>query len=345
MAYLRTFLLAAVVPLTLAACGGGGGGGEPTPVGTHYHYVANKIYVPTNNTEARSYGLDLDGNGTVDNQLGMVLGTLSGMGFDIQGTIDKSVAEGDIDLLADFQTQDFMNTAAAGVQVFLGDNAQPAACNSGEMYTCDTSTPPVCSGCGHQLSGSASFGISADSPTNTALSGPIVNGTFKGGPGDLGLAIAIGGTTPVHLDLIGARASGSGITATAIGTATTGGIVFGGAVTQDDLNNNVIPAIQMELGPLIQRDCCGLSTSPGGTTCDPSANPSCGCTDGSTGKTILGLFDTNPKDCTVSVMEIQTNTLIQSLLAPDVTIEGKMALSLGIKATAVNATYTVTGEM
>ena len=33
-----------------------------------------------------------------------------------------------------------------------------------------------------------------------------------------------------------------------------------------------------------------------------------------------------------------------SLLAPDVTINGKMALSLGIKATAVKATYTVAGQ-
>jgi hypothetical protein len=33
-----------------------------------------------------------------------------------------------------------------------------------------------------------------------------------------------------------------------------------------------------------------------------------------------------------------------SLLAPDVTVDGKMALSLGIKALAEKATFTVTGE-
>ena len=33
-----------------------------------------------------------------------------------------------------------------------------------------------------------------------------------------------------------------------------------------------------------------------------------------------------------------------SLLSPDVTIDGKMALSLGIKATAVKAVFTPAGQ-
>jgi len=63
--------------------------------------------------------------------------------------------------------------------------------------------------------------------------------------------------------------------------------------------------------------------------------PNCGCTADGTGKKVLDLFDGGlagtQKDCMVSVEEIKGNSLIQSLLAPDVTIDGKMALSLGIK--------------
>src|SRR5678815_3449996 len=99
---------AALVPSLLAACGGDDEG-NVVPEGEHYHYVANKVFVPTTNTQAREYGLDLNKDGTVDNQLGMVLSTLGSMGFDIQTTIDKAVAEGNIILLADFQTKDFMN--------------------------------------------------------------------------------------------------------------------------------------------------------------------------------------------------------------------------------------------
>jgi hypothetical protein len=325
MAFHRLSLLAAFLPMSLVACG------SPdtiVPEGTHYHYVVDKTLVPTNNNQAREYGLDLNGDGTVDNQLGMVLGTLAGMGFDIQGTLDKSVNEGSIILLFDLQTKSFTSTAAAGISLQLGDNPVPPACNGSADTTCR-----------HHLDGHGMFSIAPDSPQDIALAGKIIGGTFTGGPGNITLQIALGGTTAITLDLIGARAKASGLSETNIGSATSGGAVLAGALTQDDLNNKVIPAIQTQLVPIIQRDCCGLATSPGGATCNPTGTPPCGCTDSSTGKTILGLFDTMPKDCTVTTTEISNNTLIQSLLAPDVTIDGKMALSLGVKATAVGATF------
>jgi hypothetical protein len=354
----RPSLIAALIA-AVAACGGGSSG-PIVPEGQHYYYVANQVFVPTNNNQAREYGLDLDGNGTADNQLGMVLGTLSGMGFDIQGTIDKAILGGSIILLVDFQTKDFNNTSAAGLQVYLGTNPNPPACNTGEMVTC-TGTPEVCTGCGHHLTGSAMFTVAPNSPMNAALAGKIVNGTFNGGPGDLTLQIALGGTDAITLDLIGARAKASSISATAIGTgtgaSTSGGAILAGALTQDDLNNKVIPAIQTQLIPIIHRDCCGCTgvgvptadctaASPGGACPAAGTNPVCGCTSGSTGATILGLFDGDytgdpgPKDCAVSVDEIKMNSLIQSLLAPDVTIEGKQALSLGIKVTTVGGQFT-----
>ncbi|HEY5949149.1 MAG TPA: hypothetical protein VIV40_26835 [Kofleriaceae bacterium] len=328
MAFRPFLLAAAVLPMSLVACGGDDG--QPVPEGMHYHYVANKVFVPTSNTQAREYGLDLNADGTVDNQLGMVLSTLAGMGFDIQATIDTAVAEGSIILLADFQTKDFTNTTAAGIQVFLGDMPTPAACTGTESYD-----PATKMGCGHHLDGNGSFSIAANSPQNAALAGKIINGTFTGGSesSDLSLQIALGGTTAIKLDLIGARAKATGITETAIGTPTSGGVVFAGAVTKEDIDTKVIPAIQTQLVPIIARDCHDLT-----------APPACACDADSTGKTILGLFDTTPKDCAVTVEEIKNNSLIVSLLAPDVTINGKMALSLGIKATAVKGTYTIAGQ-
>jgi len=321
----RPFLLAAAC-MPLVACGGEDG--QPTPEGPHYHYVANQVFVPTTNTQAREYGLDLNGDKNPDNQLGMVLSTLAGMNFDIQGTIDAAVAEGDIILLVDVQTKDFTNTTAAGIQVFLGDMPNPAACPAGEMYNEMTKT-----GCKKHLDGNASFSIAANSPTNAALGGKIINGTFNGGPGNLSLQIALGGAMAIQLDLIGARVKASSLNETMIGSGTSGGVIFAGAITKDDIDNKVIPAIHGQLAPTIAEDC------PAG------APPTCNCMDPSTGKTILGLFDTNPKDCMVTVDEIKTNSLIVSLLAPDVTIEGKKALSIGIKATAVKGTYTVAGQM
>lgn len=322
---IRPFLLAAILPLSLVACGGDDGG-TVIPEGTHYQYVSKRAFVPTNNNQAREYGLDLNNDKTVDNQLGMVLGTLATMGFDIQGTIDEAVAEGSIILLVDFQTKDFTNTTAAGLKVLLGDNPMPAACNAGETY-CNTATPPVCTGCSHHLAGTGMFSVAPGSPDNAAVGGKIVNGTFNGGPGDISLQIALGGTDAIQLDLIGARAKATGISETGITS-----VILGGALTEEDLNTKVLPAIQAQIAPIIVEDCAMLTMPPG-----------CGCTAGSTGKTVLDLFDGGiqgtVKDCMVSVEEIKGNSLIQSLLAPDVTIDGRMALSLGIKVEAVKATY------
>jgi hypothetical protein len=327
MAFFRPLLLAAaLVPMSLVACGGGDE--VITPVGAHYHFVVNKAFVPTNNNESREYGLDLNNDGTPDNQLGMVLGTLAGMGFDIQATIDTAVLEGSIILLTDIQTSDatFMSNAATGMSVYLGSNPQPAACMTSETVVCTTATPAVCTGCGHHIAPTGGmFDVTANQ--DIALAGKIIGGTFTGGPGDLTIQIALGGTTAIQLNLIGARAKASGIS-----TAGITGLVLAGALSQDDINNKVIPAVVTQLAPTIARDCTMLTSPPG-----------CGCADGTTGKTIIGLFDTN-MDCMVTAAEVMSNSLIMSLLAPDVTINGTKALSLGIKVTTEQATYTVAGE-
>ncbi|MBA3456762.1 MAG: hypothetical protein H0T42_26975 [Deltaproteobacteria bacterium] len=323
MASIRPYLLAAL-SLTFVACSGDDGG-TVIPEGEHYQFVSKKAYVPTNNNQAREFGLDLNGDKTVDNQLGMVLGTLSTMGFDIQATINEAVAEGSIILLVDFQTPDptFTSSSASGLRVLLGDVPTPAACNLGETY-CNTATPPVCTGCQRHLNGMGSFTVAAGSPP--ALGGKIINGTFTGGPGDLSLQIALGGTDGIQLDLIGARAKASGISADGMTS-----VILAGALTEEDLNTKVIPAISTQIAPVIAEDCNAL-TSP----------PACGCMAGSTGKTVLDLFDGGDgtaKNCAVSVEEIKQNSLIQSLLAPDVTIDGRKALSLGIKVETVKATF------
>ncbi|MBS1121127.1 MAG: hypothetical protein H6Q90_3355 [Deltaproteobacteria bacterium] len=313
MVSLRPFLFALAIPVSLVACGGGGGDGIDPPTGPHSTSVAKTVLVPTNNNQARDFGLDLNDDKTVDNQLGMVLGTLAGQGFEIQKGIDEAVSSGSIILIVDFQAPNFDSTTAAGLQIKLGDMPMPAACTD----------PADLTTCGKHLDGSGSFAIAAGSPDNAAIGGKIAGGVFTGGPGDLSLQIVLGGAAPIQLDLIGARAKGTGITATGFSE-----LILAGALTQDNLDTKVIPAVHAQLGPLITRDCPTGMAPP-----DP-----CGCAANSTGKTIIGLFDTNPKDCMVTIEEIKTNSLIQSLLAPDVTIDGMQALSVGIKVTTTGAT-------
>jgi len=320
---IRSFLFAALLPVSLFACGGGGGD-VIVPTGMHTHYVVNKVQVPTNNTQSRDFGLDLNGDKTVDNQLGMVLGTLAGQGIDVQTSVDTAVAKGSIILLADVQTADFTSSSAAGFSLYLGDNAMPAPCTS--------TTDMVC---GNHLKGTGSFGIATDSPTDATLPGKIIGGTFTTStPGNITLKIALGGGAPISLALIGARIQASGMSATGITSA-----ILAGAITKDDLDNHVLPAVHDQvIAPILLKDC------PGATASGPNGPPGCNCTSGSGGKQVIALLDTMPADCTITLDEIKNNGLFSSLLAPDVTIDGMPALSLGLKATAVPGMFTVAGQ-
>ncbi|MCX5740908.1 MAG: hypothetical protein NT062_00240 [Proteobacteria bacterium] len=315
----RILVAAALLPITLVTACSDDGGGSVTPTGDFYHYVVNKAFIPQSSTEARMFGLDVDGMEGVDNQLGMVLATLKQY-FDIQKSIDEAVNAGDINLLVSLQTPSFTAAGGAGVAVLLGDptTVMPAPCTD----------PTMPATCGKHLDGNGMFTVKGD--VAAALTGKIVNGTFNGGPGNLTIAISLAGAN-VELNLIGARAQVSGMSDTAITSA-----IVAGAVSQDDLNTKVLPAIQSQLTPLIAASCNKLDM--------PTGTPACGCTDGSTGAQVVSLFDTTPKDCAITVSEIQNNGLIMSLLAPDVVVDGKMALSIGLKVSTVKGTFTVAGE-
>jgi hypothetical protein len=328
MVLTRSLLLAAAcaLPLSIVACGGSSSGDTPiVPEGTHYGYVVSKANVPVDNKTATSYGLDLGSSksgtldGTVDNHLGQVLGFLSTM-TDIQKAVTDAINAGSIILLVDFQTKDFMNSSAAGLSVKIGTMPVPAACTN----------PLDLTTCGKHLDGNASFSIDPKSPTDALVAGKIVNGTFNGGPGNIDLQIALGTTQPITLSLLNARAKATAITADGM-TAT-----IGGALPVNDLNTQVIPAIQVQVAGILDADC------------DPVANrvpPGCGCKTGSTG-TLLTLFDGDDgttKDCQISVAELAGNSTLKSLLGPDIcsttTCTAPDALSLGIQVQTVKAMF------
>jgi len=296
------------------------------PQAPHFGYVVSKAFIPGNLTQARDYGLDLGAprsgtpDGFVDNRLGEVLGTLGGMGFNIQGLVDTQVNQGSIILLVDFQTNDFMNANAVNLGVKFGANPIPAACNGAADTTC-----------GHHLTGTASFSIAADSPMDAPLTGTIVDGTFNGGPGKLSLQLTLGTTQPTTFSLRNARAKATAISDTGM-TAN-----IGGALSVTDVNAQVIPAIQVQVAGVLDRDCGSGTRAP----------PGCGCSTGSTSETLLNLFDGDlvgtVRDCQISVEEIAANAVMRSLLAPDIcsttTCTAPDALSFGIKVQTVKATF------
>ncbi|HEY5926935.1 MAG TPA: hypothetical protein VIV11_34850 [Kofleriaceae bacterium] len=325
-----------------AACGDDGGGGtsthkdaavdSPRPIDAavdapldapkvymdamwpmaHHHYVLDRVLLPNTNTQARAYGLDLNGDMTVDNQLGMVFSTLAGMGFDNQTPMTQAIDKGTAIMLADINADALSTAPFAAFTIYQGANPMPPACSSPSDIVCRK-----------HLTGSGSFSLKANAPVDPALQGSISGtGTLVAGPGHLTIQVSMLGSVPATVTLIGARVE-------LMPTATSFMGKLGGGVSMSDINTKVLPAMRDGVAIAVARDCTMLMSPP-----------ACGCAADTTGKTMLGLFDTTPKDCMVTLAEIQNNSLIQALFAPDVTLENQMALSLGVSVGAVKGMFT-----
>jgi hypothetical protein len=290
----------------------------PPPPAGHHHYVADHEHVPTSTMQARQFALDLGASttnapdGTVDNQLGNVLSALQGQGFDVAGATDRAVDTGAMIILLDYRAADLAATLDAGLALDDGADPIPAACAS-----------PSDTVCRHHLAGTGSFTVSATGPE---VGGSVVGGKLTAGPGPLHLQTAAFGT-PIGLDLANARVVLTMATDTTVGSA-----IVAGGVTQSDLNTKIFPSLQQQQMAAVAHDC---------TDTNPADN--CGCASGSPGATAIGLFDTTPKDCMISVDEVKNNTLIKSLFAPDIcsaaTCIKPDLLSFGVQLTAVHADF------
>src|SRR5690349_14326632 len=132
----RSFVcIVGALSLGLIACGGGGdddGGTTIDPAGTNHTYVASSLNLPEHAAEAMTLGLDIDNkaNDGVDNQLGMVLGSIGALApdLDLQASVDEQVDQGSIILLANVKAKDLASASGVGLYVYLGQNPTPAAC-------------------------------------------------------------------------------------------------------------------------------------------------------------------------------------------------------------------------
>lgn len=307
-----------MLPLGLAACGSDDEGeGEDGPVeGDHTQYVVATIDPRSTNR------LDVDGNGMSENKLGDLVAILDLANFMVQATLTEALQKGDVLLLADVQTTSFSASGTAGVSFYLGDSAtaMPTPCTDSTMI----------STCGKHLAGTGMFSIAASSPRDTLLKGKFAGGTFNAGPGKLAIQIALTGA-PLTVNLVGARAQLSSVTADGIGKG-----IVAGAITQTELDTNIFPAIQGQLREVLNRDC---GTLPG-----RAANlTTCSCTAASTGAEILrgtAKFDhAMPQDCDISIDEIKTHPLLITALKTDVMIDNQPALSVGLGFTGKKATF------
>jgi len=99
--------------------------------GTTHRYVIDGFVFPSNNTQAREMADDLDGDGYVDNQLGMVISTLRSQGL---GTahVDDMIASGALVSSIEIVADDLANDDSVSV-LYRGNDASSGVAVGGRM--------------------------------------------------------------------------------------------------------------------------------------------------------------------------------------------------------------------
>jgi hypothetical protein len=286
----------------------------------HQRFYLDTIKLPVMNTD---YAIDLNGDGTPENQLGNIVGALKLQGSDPQANLNAAIANGSDVLLLDETSSDptFTSDGCAGSNLYQGKTQVPLDWDAGaQNYLIDPKVNP---------------GL---------FTGPIAAGRFSSSPP----------TAPPDIQmLLALPISGKALTPVPVHaghlqyTDANGFVVLGqinGAILSTDVQSIIIPAIAAALEATVAANPNSQQSKQikvlfdlGDGNGHPCTNP-----DGTMGV---------PNDGVIAECEIASSSLIQSLLAPDVQLfqngvyqpnpanTKKDAVSVGLSFSAVPAHF------
>lgn len=285
--FASAFLAVAVFGLSaLAGCSSDGEDNVTTPdgggstSGTYNHFVNSSLKIGANATEATALAFaDLDGKPPAkDNALGIFLANLNGQ-LMLDMALATAVNDGTIVILHSVRADDIGNDSSASWQVWLGNpQASP------------------------KFDGSGQFTVASNAPRDAILSGAISGGKFTGQASQISLELSLVAGSPALRVKLNAVHLEANVTTS---TITNGRLA--GAISSQELNDNVVPALAGLLDARIGAD----------AGCRTNEND---CEAGN--KLIRMYFDISPKDGTISVAEIRNSPLLAAVFTPDVDVLG-----------------------
>jgi len=97
------------------------------PLPSALQSVVSQIQLPL----AGNVGMDLDGDGLIDNQIGRLLGELHGLlGLDLQATLDKQLAAGKAIVLYDLRARSLVDDSDVELKAFIGADLDGTPANN-----------------------------------------------------------------------------------------------------------------------------------------------------------------------------------------------------------------------
>jgi len=272
--------------------------------GAPYEYVISDIYVPE--SLAEGVGVDFDGNGSIDNKLSSMMSLLlsESTEFQINDNLDEGIANGTVIVLGRILAETFTGDPDLAVSLFQGTYTG--------VYTADI------------LSGTGTFTWNPEDPNVGTLCGRVYGaGMTQAGPGDIVLSLPVNENMHLSLQLHHARMEGI---SSAEGWTD---MVIAGAVLPQDLKDTIIPNYVDNVNADIAADPEG-SQFILDTFDDRCSTELAGCAG-------------SPEcasDGVITETELKCNSIINTILTPDVTIGGVQYVSFGIRVQAVPADIT-----
>lgn len=276
--------------LVAGACGDDDGGSTPPDAApadaapldgalpADHWFVMDSVEVAETANEAAQLALDLDGDQQPDNALGGLLAAIAGQtDMPIAADQVKAVEGGRALTLVGLEDLVVGQGGPVSVRVAPGSDLDDDAADN--------------------FSGSEPFALAPLEGADGMMPGMLgAGGRLRAGPGTVPVLLAFGGVPPAVISLVGV---GGGIDCEASADRLVSGR-FGAALTEEEVNQRLIPAMAVGIDEIMQRDC-----------------PDALCADGSQGEQIGTFFDDN-EDGRLTEEELRSNSLISSTIGnPD----------------------------
>src|SRR5262245_43406831 len=200
-------------------------------------YLMDSIAVPETSNEAVTVALDLDGDGQPDNALGGLLAAM-------HNSADLPIAAVQMDAVTSGHILQLVGIDASSLD---DADSLPVLVSRG----IDLDGEP-----GDNASGAQPFALDPLDGADGQLTGVLAAGRLRAGPGTAPIQLAMFGVTP---ELVALRGVGARIRAP---TVTDGEMTGGrtcGALTDEEADSLLIPAMARAVDSIVQRDCDGAT--------------------------------------------------------------------------------------
>ncbi len=292
----------------------------PNMTGASHDFVVSEMFMPTTSQEAGDNGVDIDGDGDVDNKLGQIIQLLvsNGMDGDLNESLNGEITEGSL-LLATRVVESGNSDGIVAVQVLQAD-----------IYD---ATP--------MFEGNDSVLIPSTSPTNLYLCGDWDGGPgLETSPSDITLAFPLPEIGLLEVTLSNAQIrtvtdpDNPHYDTSSVTSSLMTDVMIGGGLSEEEIYGS---------GGLIEflADFINDLVAEGGSTADTIADlfdGNCVVLDDVAGcETIVageGECDDLADPPVITATELKCNALLNSALAPDVDVDGDGEddlLSLGLR--------------